>query len=275
MLGQTNKLRWWHALWQSFYARTIYQVVALQWQGWGAAYLLVVSALAIMPATWDLNDRYQNFISQELPHYLADFPDITIENGVAQTPEKHPYILNRKNSNTPFIVIDTSGQYTNPDQTTAPILITANQILLKQPQNGVSSLEFADFTDMTLDSSFIAAFMDSMGTFIVPLTFIMLLGYFWSKRIFQSLIYGLIGSWMGKRKGLQLPFRTYVRISAVTLTPAIAFDLFAGMLLGGLPIEIIGILFFLLEMIYLRFAIQSISQLPRDQNNTQDGFLSA
>lgn len=278
MLGSGQKLRWWHALWQSFYSKTLYQYVAVYWRGWGAFYLLVLSALIVMPATWHFNDQYQHFVDQELPYYLADFPDITVENGVAKTPENHPYILNHKDNKTPFIVIDTSGQYTNPDQTTAPVLITATQILFKQPQNGVSTLDFADFADMTIDRGFVENLMDTMGSLMVPLTFLFLASYVWSKRIVLALVYGVLAAWLGKRKGLKLPYRTYVRISAVTLTPAILFDVVAGLFFSSVPLNIIAVLFIVLEVIYLRFAIQSVAELPVQSNTddqSQNGILSA
>ena len=89
-----HKFPWWQALWLSFFSRTLYQSVARRWQGIGSLYLLIVSALVVLPITMQIREGYTSFIEEELPLYLDDLPELTIENGQASTPEERPYIIN-------------------------------------------------------------------------------------------------------------------------------------------------------------------------------------
>ena len=67
-----RKITWWQALWLSFFSRTLYQSVARQWQGIGSLYLLIISALVVMPITMQIREGYLAFVEEELPLYLDE-----------------------------------------------------------------------------------------------------------------------------------------------------------------------------------------------------------
>ncbi|WP_081741373.1 DUF1189 domain-containing protein [Tolumonas lignilytica] len=263
---------WWRALWLSFFSRTLYQSVARQWQGVGSLYLFIVSALVMMPLAIQIHEGYVSFVKQELPAYLDELPEITIENGQASTPEDRPYVINEKGTTDPFIVVDTSGQYNTLDQTSAAVLITADRIFVRKDDVSSQSYPFADFVDMKIDRSLVEAFLKVLGRFILPFTYFILVAMAWFWRFSQAMTYAFLASWLAKRQGLALRYHSFVRISAVALTPAIIIDTFIG--LFGLPLPFAGVLFLILEIMYIRFAVQSICQLPPNQRDDEGSIIA-
>lgn len=263
---------WWQAFWLSFFSRQLYQSVARQWHGIGSLYLLILSALVVMPVTLEIRDGYLSFIEEDLPLYLDELPELTIQDGYASTPEDRPYIINEKGTTDPFIVIDTSGEFTSLEQTSAPVLITNDRLYIRKSDIETRSFDFSTFTDMTIDRELIDSFLSTTSKFVMPLTYVILVLFAWSWRITQAMLYALLAGWLAKKQGLTLRYSSFVRISAVALTPAMIIDMLLGIL--GLPLPFGGVLFVVLEVMYLRFAIQSICQLPRDKHDDEGSIIA-
>ncbi len=267
-----HKFPWWQALWLSFFSRTLYQSVARQWQGIGLLYLLIVSALVVMPVTMQIREGYLAFTEDELPLYLDELPELTIQNGLASTPEERPYIINERGTTEPFIVVDTTGQYTDLDQTSAAILITADQISIRKDDVSSQSYSFTDLSDMTIDRSSIETFLTTTGKFVLPLVYVILIAVAWFWRFSQAMVYALLAGWLARRQGVTLRYNSFVRLCAVALTPAMIMDMLIGVL--GLSLPFAGLLFIALEVMYVRFAIQSVCQLPPDQRNDEGSIIA-
>lgn len=263
-----QKLSWWRALWLSFFSKVLYQEVVKQWRGYGAAYLLIVSALVVMPIALQIRDVVQSFISDELPLYLDDIPEITITNGIASTPEDHPYIINEQGSKDPFIVIDTTGQYTDIDQTSAPVLITDQQIFIRNDIQ-TKTMSFSSFGNMTIDRPLIEEFIAMSNHMLIPMIYVILVFFAWSWRLMQAMIYAFLASWIARRKGFTMRYNGFVRLSVVALTPAMLIDMFFGILNISVPFA--GVLFVVLEIMYVRFAVLSVSEMPRTKDDNDDG----
>ena len=267
-----RKITWWQALWLSFFSRTLYQSVARQWQRTGSLYLLINTALVVMPITMQIREGYLAFVEEELPLYLDEFPELTIQSGQASTPEERPYIINEKGTTEPFIVVDTTGQYTSLDHTSAAVLITTDRISIRKNGTDSQSYDFSDLTDMTIDRSSVETFMATTGQFLLPLTYVIMVSFSWFWRFTQAMVYALFAGWLAKRQGVTLRYNSFVRICAVALTPAMILDMFIGVL--GLPLPFAGLLFIVLEVMYVRFAIQSVCQLPPDQRNDEGSIIA-
>jgi Protein of unknown function (DUF1189). len=267
-----RKFTWWQALWLSFFSRQLYQSVARQWRGIGSLYLLILSILVVMPVTMEIRAGYRSFIENDLPLYLDELPVLTIQNGTASTPEQRPYIINEKGTTDPFIVVDTSGKITDLEHTSAPVLITADRLYIRKSDIETRSFDFSTFTDITIDRSLIEAFLTTTSKFVLPLTYLILVTFAWSWRITQAMVYALLAGWFARKQGFSMRYPSFVRISAVALTPAILIDMLLGIL--GLPLPFAGVLFAVLEVMYLRFAIQSIAQLPADKHDDEGSIIA-
>jgi hypothetical protein len=263
---------WWQAFSLSFFSRQLYQSVAQQWRGIGAIYLLILCALVAMPVAFEIRHGYYSFIENDLPLYLDELPELTIQDGSASTQEERPYIINEKGTNDPFIVVDTSGQITSLEQTSAPVLITNDRIYIRKSDVETRSFDFSGFADMTIDRQLIDSFLATTSKFVMPLTYVILVLFAWSWRITQAMLYALLAGWLAKKQGVSLRYPSYVRISAVALTPAMIIDMFIGIL--GLPLPFASVLFIVLEVMYLRFAVQSVCQLPRDKHHDEGSIIA-
>lgn len=263
---------WWQAFWLSFFSRQLYQSVAQHWRGVGSLYLLTLSALVVMPVALEIKNGYYAFIENDLPLYLDELPELTIQDGSVSTPEDRPYIINEKGTTEPFIVVDTSGQITDLDQTSAPVLITSDRLYIRKSDVETRSFDFSTFADMTIDRALIDSFLTTTSKFVMPLTYVILVFFAWSWRITQAMIYALLAGWIAKKQGLKLRYASFVRISAVALTPAMIIDMLLGIV--GLPLPFASLLFIVLEVMYLRFATLSVCQLPKDKHNDEGSIIA-
>ena len=200
---------WWQAFWLSFFSRQLYQSVARQWRGIGSLYLLILSALVVMPVTLEIRNGFQSFIEQDLPLYLDELPELTIQGGYASTPEDRPYIINEKGTTDPFIVIDTSGEFTSLEQTSAPVLITNDRLYIRKSDIETRSFDFSTFTDMTIDRELLDSFLSTTSKFVMPLTYVILVLFAWSWRITQAMLYALLAGWLAKRQGLVMRYPSF------------------------------------------------------------------
>ena len=266
-----EKINWWHAFWQSFYSRAFYQGVVRQWRGSGCIFLLAITALVVMPLALNIRHQFQSFLNEDFGVYLEQVPEITITDGLAKTPESHPYIINKLDSDEPFVVIDTTGKYTKIDQTSAPILVTANELIVRNDYQ-VRSFQFHNMNDMTIDHVAIDEFARWMAKYVVPLAYVFMVLFAWSWRITQAMFYALIAKGLAKRKGFTMKYKGFMRLSASALAPAMVLDMVFSVIGLGLPFA--GVLFVVLEVYYLYFAIESVAKLPHAPDQ-EDSSISA
>ncbi len=266
-----QKINWWHALWLSFYSRAFYQGVARQWRGSGCIFLLAITALVVMPLAMNLRHQFQNFLNEDFGVYLEQVPEITVTDGIAKTPENKPYIINKLDSDQPFAVIDTTGKYTGIDQTSAAILVTAHDVTIRN-EFQIRSFSFKTMNDMTIDHVAIDEFVRWLARYVIPLAYPFMVVLAWSWRITQAMFYAFIAKYLAKRKGFTMKYKGFMRLSAAALAPAMVIDMLLSVTGLGLPLA--GILFVIIEVVYLRFAIDSVALLPHAPDQ-EDSSISA
>lgn len=255
-----------HPFFLSVFSKSLYRDVGQNWKGICFTYLLLV-----LLVTW-LPTMVKDYISAArrepaVKNFVNQFPRITISNGEVSCDAPMPYIIKDSETNKPAIIIDTTGQTTNLDNTPAEFLLTKNAIIYKDDNalTGATRTESIDLSmvkSLYLDRDRVAGFVRLFKYGIFPLMYLISLVY----RLVQVLIYGAIGLLFARMLQVDLSYKTLVRLSVIAITPALLlatvvdfFNLPMGLYLcGG------GLVFFLISMGYLYFAVKANAPEPSE-----------
>lgn len=252
-MRQYNNLQ---PLWMSFYAGELYEDVGRNWKGFGLKYLFLLLTLTWMPTTMSFSSRFDTWVDEHLPGIIEEAPELTIENGKLSTNPRRPFIINDPSSGSPYIIIDVSGAYTSLDETEASILVLEDSFLWRQDDGQVQAVPiFRDvqdtivFNEDTLYQLF-DFFKSSLPIFLYPAGVLLALVY----RLVQICIYAGIGIFFAQYVNTQLPYETLLRLTAISITPAVILDTLHIILDANMPYW--WFICFMLSMGYLYFAVK-------------------
>jgi Protein of unknown function (DUF1189) len=248
-----------HPIIMAFYSPSLYRDVAYRWTGIAASYLLLLLFITWLPTIIIFNYYLNVFSKTELPQYLQQIPAVKIYNGELSIDKPVPYSIKSPRSGKTIAVIDTSGKITSLEQANANVLVTKTQIFSRE-DNQTKIYDLAKVKDFSFDRNDVGNLFHKSGLwlffFIFPLAVIVSFIY----RILQALIYGAIGILFSKMLHVNLIFQQCMRLAIIAMTPAIIISLLLDLL--GIHFRFQFVLYFLISMIYLYFAIASSKVEP-------------
>lgn len=273
------------AIFMSFYSGKLYRDVARNWGAGVFLYLLLLLticwAILMVPMQRSVNKgmtEMMNDMKMEWPK------NIIVKNGTVITPENRPYFIKDSKTNETLIVIDTSGKYTQLQDTQAGMLVTKDTVMYwnssphgeemhavvnKDEDQQAVSIEMMDNNGkMTIEKIphnlnfqidpakvkiVFLQIMDWLWILILP--FMLAVSFLY--RILESLFYALIGKLFAMLAGVRLLYVDIVKLAMVALTPAIVISTI---------LECFGKwsyhtgLFFMLSVAYIIFAVHANRQ---------------
>ncbi|MEM6446576.1 MAG: DUF1189 family protein [Cyanobacteria bacterium P01_D01_bin.123] len=253
-------MRFYRAFFLSFFSQSLYREVAKFWRGTGFTYLFILQAICLLAIIFRLNADVGKFVRAELPPILAQIPTITVENGVASTPEDKAYSIVYPKDNALLAVIDTTGSITSLDETESDILVTREEVMVRNSSFETRSLSFQGIDSARVDRSsidgFISIFQSVLPYIIYPFSVI----WYFLYRIVQVLIYASIGYVTSRGQEPTLSYATIVRMVSVAVTPVLLFE--AALRLIGLAFPPYwGFLGIFVVLGYVYFAVQAQAEI--------------
>lgn len=91
------------ALVESFYNPRVYRDAITSWQGFGGAYLALVSAVMALIVTLGFFAALRTFEETQLNHLLDQMPRITISNGLISVDQETPVVI-KTNDDPPLVI---------------------------------------------------------------------------------------------------------------------------------------------------------------------------
>lgn len=249
-------------LYMSFFSREIYKDVAQYWRGFCGLYLFIFALISqvtmfgfMVTAMPDLDTLSSDMTIQ--------IPDIHIENGILRTPEKKIYHIYGPNfeerdydENSLIGIIDTTGQYTNIDQTEGTyFLLTDKGFTIKKSNYETRSFSFSEMPeDVSITKEDMKGYIDMGITFIkflwIPLmTIVFFVGY-----LLKTLIYSIIALVVGNIMKSNLEFSHLFRLAAISITPATIID---AVFLYGFGADYLGLLTIPITIGYIVFGVKA------------------
>jgi len=245
-----------HAFVLSFFSKSFYQDVGRRWLGTGLLYLAIVLAVLWIPSVIKMHLGFTKFAREEAPPITNQIPKITITHGQVSTDVQTPYFITNPNnpSESPLIIIDTTGQYQTLDNTPARILLTKTKLIAKSERD-TRIYDLSTVDSFYVDKVRVQGWLDTAkGLFGFVAYPLFLLGSFVFRAI-QILIYGLVGMLFARLLNVNLDYKTLMRLAAVAITPVLILNLLLEFLPFHIPLWwLIGTL---IGLGYLFFAVKS------------------
>lgn len=255
------------AIFMSFYSKQLYRDVAQNWGGKSIFYLFVLLILVWIADTVVFQAGLNQIYSRYAESIVAQTPILTIKNGVISTPENKPYIITEPVKNKPIIIIDTSGQYTDINQTQAIMLVTPTQVITKTKPDEIRATKINQSLNSVIDpheiNLVIMKYIDYVWIAFLPLVVIFSFIY----RIIQALLYSILGKIMSAIFGVPLTFGQVMSITIVALTPVIVLSTIFDYFSINYPHEYLS--YFVLSIAYLLYGIVANMKAAPPREPTQ------
>lgn len=247
-----------HSLYFSFYSGSFYQNVARNWKGLCLSYLLFILCLFWIPEVLRIRSEVSEFLSAEAPGYVKQVPIITISQGKVSIKEQVPYFINVPENNNPFAIIDTSGQTTSLDKSSALFLLTNSQLIIKNSSTESRSFDLKGISHLIIDQKVLYEWIE-IFTAVLPLVlFPFMLLYSFLYHAVQVLLIAGIGALFAGKFQATLNYKALIRLSAVSFTPAIILQTLHAVL--DIPFPYGAPIAFCITLGYLYYAVGSNSE---------------
>ncbi len=247
-----------HSIYYSFYSRPFYQYIARNCKGLRLSYLLFILCLFWIPETSRIHSELSEFLSAEAPKYVKQVPLITISKGKVSIKEQTPYLINTPGKNTPFAIIDTSGETTSLDKSSALLLLTKSQLIVKNNSSESRAFDLQGIDHLIIDQKALNEWLETFDTIFPVILFPFVLLYSFLYHVIQVLLIAGIGTLFAKRFQAELNFKALMRLAAVSFTPAIVLQTIHTIL--DIPFPYSAPISLIIALGYLYYAVGSNSE---------------
>ncbi len=247
-----QKYKWPQALFLSFYSRELYRDVGKNWRGIGLIYLLILSALCWFFLIGKMQLIINELHNVGLPPIIKQVPKISIRKGQMTMDKPSPYFIKSESGNKPLIIFDNSGKFTDLQQTSAAILVTKTDFMMRT-NNGIVQYPLKDISDREITPESLTNLLSNIKTWFsfvaYPISVIVSFLY----HLVQVIIMAIIGSMVAATLERQLDYIALLRLSSIAITPPLlittAFAVF------GIRFPYHMAFYIILSLVYLFCAI--------------------
>jgi hypothetical protein len=200
-----------------------YRDVARNWGGIGMLYLLMLLTVTWIPLLVKIQVSFNQFVRDDVPKALKDFPTITIQGGKASSPAPQPFEIKDPDTGKAMFVMDTTGKFTSLDQTPAIVLLTETKLFVRS-QHKVDVHDLREFPDMTISKEWIQSWFDAFAPWLAVVAFPLVMFGSIVRALIMILICGAIGMIFNNSNRAGLSFDALLRLAAVGMTLSVYVD---------------------------------------------------
>ncbi len=242
----------------SFFSKKLYIDVSQNWKGVNFLYLLLLLAVCLILTMINLHRGISNFVNNEVSAIVNQVPEITITDGQVSIKETQPYYIKDPETNKPLAIIDTTGQIQSLKDTDALFLLTDNKVIIKKSKFENRTYELSNVKAFAVNSERITGWLHIGRKFLVVAIYPFALLGSYVYRIVQALIYAAIGLLFASFCKTTLSYAASTRLAIVAVTPCIIVSTILGLIGTSIP----NFLYLVAALVYLFFAVKSISSIP-------------
>jgi len=265
-----------HPLWMSYYAGEIYEDVGCNWRGPGFRYLFLLLTITWIPVVIMISNQFDDWVDKNLPGIIEQAPEITIEDGKLSTTPSKPFVIDEPSTGKPFIIIDVTGKYTSLEGVEAQFLLLEDRLLFRLETGEIQEAPVFQDVDETVvfNEDVLYQLFDFLKAVLpfVLFPFAVIVSFIY--RIVQVCVYAYIGTFFAQYVNTEISYETLLRLSAVSITPAVAIDTLNILMDGALPIPYFYWLLvcLLLSIGYLFFAIRiyAVAELEKQVKSNEE-----
>ena len=246
-----------HALFMSFYSKSFYRDVAFNWKNYAFLYLLFLLALCSVVNSVKIHYTISDFLTNHAPGFINQFPVVTFSNGKASTDQDKSYFVKDPISGEDIIIIDTTGQISSLDSTTAVMLLTETNLIVKKSDRETQVFSLSEIEDFRFDQEVVYSWLRIVQKWLAVVFFPFLVLGSYVYRLIQVLIYAIIGILFANILKVDIEFQSIINITIMAITPVVILDTFMGP--PGISTVMWRFVCFLIAMGFLFFGIRANS----------------
>lgn len=244
-----------HALPLSFFSDDLYRDVARSWRGIGLVYLVLLVALATLVVAIRMQIGLDRWVQGEARGLVEQVPRIVIRHRVVEVDAPMPYTIHDPKTGTPLAIIDTTGQVASLEGQEARVLVTSDQIHYRRSAAETRVFQLSAWKDLTIDSERAGRWLRVLSTWAAPITGIFVFAGLFCFRLLQQLILAVVGLLAARVLSAALDFPALMRLSAVSLTPALLIEPLLDIL--GVKPRGFGWVWMVLVLVYMTWAVRA------------------
>jgi hypothetical protein len=252
--NRAEQFRFWQAPYLSFFSQPFYRDVAQRWRGLSLTYLLVLLAVSWLPNIWVLNRRLETFRTDTLPPLLEQVPKLEIINGEVKADVEMPYRIIDPATQETLVVIDTSATEADFDRFNTAILVTNNKVVSNRGTLN-RTFDLDDLEGVVIEKGSLGRFIEASIAWTRTLAYPLLVLNSWGYRLFQALLFGVLGLIIANTVEVKLPYAALVRLGIIGLTPVILIRTLLEFFSIALPFW--WLIAFAITVVYLYQAIKA------------------
>ena len=232
-----QKYKIYHPFILSFFSRSFYHDVGRNWKGTGFLYLFLLLALCWPVTMHKVHISFSDFVKNDAPAIINQFPEITILHGEVSVDAPQPHVIVDPENGKPFMIIDTTGKITSLDNTGAGILLTRTNLIVEKNTRETRIISLADIDNFFIDRDKIYSWVNLVNRWLAIVLYPFALIGSYVYRIMQVLIYAAIGLVFVNVTKSDLDYPVLIRLSVISI-----------------PFS--WLLFFMIAMCYLFYAVK-------------------
>jgi hypothetical protein len=242
----------------SFFSKDLYRDVALQWKCTGLGYLFLLLVIAWIPVMVGLHVRMSEFVAKDAAKLIAQAPNLTIRDGKASITEPEPYFIKEPGTGEVIAIIDTTGKTTSLEGTTAVVLVTQTEAIVRKNKIETQNFSFHDIKEFHVGPAQVKEWLSTLSRFAAPVLYPLALGGSYVFRIGQALIYAVIGLLFAALCHVRLGYVALLRLAVVAVTPCIIIETILHT--AGVSFPFAGLWYFLITMGFLLYGVSAVAQ---------------
>jgi len=265
---EPKRFTYFDALYQSFYAHSLYVDVAKRWRGVGVLYLLLIVIISWLPDLVKMQISFQKLRGEAAESFIHQIPAISITDGVASADVETPYFIKDPKDGKVLGIIDFTGQYTNLENASAAVLLTRKEVITRQSGKETRIYSLSGVKHFSIDQTrvrhWVNLFLTWFVTAIAPFVIVFTYGF----RVVQALIYAGLGMAFANWYHVKLPYSTLLRLACVALTPVVIFTMVTDLIpaFHTIPGPLVGLIHLAIAIWYISFAVKACADEPAESS---------
>ena len=211
------KYRIWHLPLLSFYSKRLYREVSSHWKGTNLGYLCLLLAICLIPAVRNGGRRAGEIIDAKSDVFLMQIPSMQFTDGRLVVDAPQPYSIIEGNNT--VLLIDTTGEISNPEEAGALALLTETQLWLNQKGQPPIVYELSGFGDMELSQAVASTIVERTKKLFVPVFYGLAYATGLVLVVLATLLFAVFALVFGAFQKKDLNYSAGLRLSVVALTP--------------------------------------------------------
>jgi hypothetical protein len=240
-----------HPLFMAFFSKSLYQDVGRNWNGRGLLFLFSAVALCTIPFVLLVQSELSDLLNEQAPKIIRQMPAVKINKGRVTIDKPEPYYVKDDKTGDPLIIFDTTGGIRSLTASKAVMLVSQTAIAVRNSEGQTRTIDLSQVDNFSMDRRLLYEWTEELAKSLPFILYPFAVFFSFLIRLLEIAILAAIASFLTKSPNPLLSYRTYMRLTAISMAPSMiigaVFNITGGILplwwLTSLPLTAAYLLF--------------------------------